>query len=261
MNTTSIELPELSKHPDLWIDLLIDNELDQVQRKKLFAHCDQNPELFRKCVVRFMDHQTLESGLTAPGKLDSATPPAQKQHPKPRPHDSQNLFGKLGNLRIIGALAAAILIFALGGLAHWIGNRSHTEYVIQQAADDYEEQMTLIVDRYKEVYEIEAETKRQFEERKFKRDLTAIQLGAYRNNFLLEIENNSDRAVYYSAQRIPDFLLEALVISGHKVKIDRKTIDIKNPKRETISYPIHVVEINKNQLLRTMITERNSDVQ
>jgi len=48
---------------DLWLELLVDNELDSIQRNELLGYLERHPEYWRACALAFWDRQCLEREL------------------------------------------------------------------------------------------------------------------------------------------------------------------------------------------------------
>ena len=87
---------------DWLLDLLVDNELSEEQRRRLLSHLDRQPDGWRRCALAFLESQSYGSDL---GSFASE-PEAQ---PAPMPPARRSRF-----LKPLAVAASLMLAFALG---------------------------------------------------------------------------------------------------------------------------------------------------
>jgi hypothetical protein len=99
----------LSSEDDRLLDLLVDGELRDVDRRDLLLRFEREPDGWRRCALAFLEVQTWREALSP-----LAAPAQKKQEPISPPGRVGRNRVRLPSLRLTGLAAAFLLVFALG---------------------------------------------------------------------------------------------------------------------------------------------------
>ncbi len=244
----TIKLPPIETDPTFWVDLAIDRELNLEQRNQLFQFLDTNPELNREFTRRFLLEQSIAESVQDAFRPSSL--PVQKPHLDLEKKEPQNK--SLWSVFI----AASLIGLLLGWVAHGLNAPD-----VRDSRAEIEQQITPMLNdisqSYEEVYELMYQQRVAELEDINKQTIENVQKTLARNPTLIEVENSKDRAVYYTKHRIPNFLLDAIVLAGHRTTIKQQTLKIESGN-DLIEYPIHSLEIEKNALVATAQTAKEN---
>ena len=108
------ETPRHELNEDRLLDLLVDGELTEDERRALLAKLDHEQDGWRRCALRFIENQCLEGvfGKLAASARPIAPPPADEQLTRPRA--SGGWVGAAGSYL---AMAASVMVAFLIGVA------------------------------------------------------------------------------------------------------------------------------------------------
>ena len=249
-------LPAIESDPQLWLGMLVDNELNRDQRRQMMDYLEAHPTLWKSCALQFLDEQILASELASISSSAAAQPAVE-----PASMEATRPGFWLQPSRSLTRLVVVVLLGICIGQWWTMANQSAgTNHVWQLSNEELDRELTEITDKYREVYEVSANHQETQSRREIEAELNLIQSLLIHNRFLVEVENTDQRSVYLTDDRLPKFLLEALVLAGHQVQVKRKDIEVKRANGEPFNYPIHSLEITKYALLSSLNSERKNHV-
>ncbi len=262
-------MPELNQsHLQLWLEMLADGELDVTQSEGLFNYLDRAESrnsdpgeesggswrqlaltlLHEKTIRREMTRGTrasdeMPTGLTAEssshnwtiaGSLLQAVVPSKPNGPAKLSGTGKSNYWRL-------AMAAAFA-FVLGLWTHSVldTNRQNLAMPNEEPSGRtiHQREITGVT----EFSYDGAMTYQPYHDVGFR--------SAARSMTLYEIEDTPTRASFYMNCKLPDVLLQALVLSGYSVKIEEDALDLEAEDGEQIQIPVAVLHIEKYASMR-----------
>lgn len=211
MNTPNHEW--LSNTPfsdDIWLSMLVDGELSVSQRQKYVAHISQTNE-WQKVATAFLDEQVLWAHVAAPIGNDSEVAVAPSVEPMFSRHWAQYL-----------AMAVCLLIGLM--VRPWLQPSQLAVEVVDVPASS------------------EAIVDKPIVDEGIKTAETTTQLSL---PGLYQVSNTVDEAVYYADFSLPQFMLDALVLAGHRVTFDQEFLGYTETSDNPAAVPINVIRIQK----------------
>jgi hypothetical protein len=122
------------------LDLLVDGELPEAQRRQLLASLDEQPDGWRRCALAFLEAQSWADEMQAIAHPVAA--PVVPARPEPaaiiRPQASQTPAGwRRANVGTLATLAAGIMLcFALGlGAGRWLDRPEPGYRILNRGAE------------------------------------------------------------------------------------------------------------------------------
>ena len=236
-----MKLPPIETDPGFWFDLAIDRELDRDQRAQLLAYLEQCPDANRILAKRLLTEQSIAESIQSAVAGSSQRIVQLPMRKEPTVRSPKSMSGYV--------LVATLIGLMLG----WMGSgltRGASDSSANLTDAEMESMISDISQRYRNDYELMYQVKVAKIESENRIAMDRLRKTLNHNPTLIEVENSANRAVYYTRHRIPDFLLDAMVLAGHRATLKRQTFKYENNGSE-IEYPIHSLEIDKYALLTT----------
>ena len=206
MNTPNHEwLNNTSFSDDIWLSMLVDGELSVSQRAAYVTHIADTNN-WQKVATAFLDEQILTAHVVEPFTSAAEVVVAEPAEPKP----------SRGWLQYL-AMAACLLIGMM--LGPWLQNR-------QVAVE--------VVDVPVSAEPVVAEGDDSADD-----TLQASLPGLY------QVSDTAEEAVYYADFSVPQFMLDALVLAGHRVTFDVEFLGYTETSDNPAAVPINVIHIQK----------------
>ena len=206
MNTPNHEwLNNTSFSDDIWLSMLVDGELSVSQRAAYVTHIADTNN-WQKVATAFLDEQILTAHVVEPFTSAAEVVVAEPAEPKP----------SRGWLQYL-AMAACLLIGMM--LGPWLQNR-------QVAVE--------VVDVPVPAEPVVAEGDDSADD-----TLQASLPGLY------QVSDTAEEAVYYADFSVPQFMLDALVLAGHRVTFDVEFLGYTETSDNPAAVPINVIHIQK----------------
>ena len=197
----------------IWLDMLVDGELDQQQRSAFVAHVRANND-WQRVATAFLDGQVLSQTVSfEPVLREMAAVPIRSE-------PSRKWLTLL-------AMAACLV----GGLV--VGRLIVPSGVVNGIADG-------------------SASAPQSLENETRSEPSVAKTGGAELSLpgLFQVKDTPLEAVYYADFSMPQFLLDALVLAGHKVSFDQEFLGYTESPDSPAAVPINVVRIEKyGQLL------------
>lgn len=209
-------IDELPLSDDAWVNMLIDNELSAAQRERFVRHVQSSND-WQRIAIGFMDEQVMASAVSV-GITEPPTPAAEQKHPRRAPWFT------------LATLTMGLLLGAtIGYLARSQSGSS--------GATDSMETIAGTQDKSKVSAEAPAETS------------TGLSGSPETLPRLFLVSNTPQEAVYYADHSIPRFMLDALVIAGHRISFDQEFLGYTESLDDPRAVPINVIRIQKYENL------------
>ncbi len=206
MNTRNHEwLNSTPFSDDIWLSMLVDGELSVSQRAAYVTHIADTNN-WQKVATAFLDEQILTAHVVEPFTSAAEVVVAEPAEPKP----------SRGWLQYL-AMAACLLIGMM--LGPWLQNR-------QVAVE--------VVDVPVPAEPVVAEGDDSADD-----TLQASLPGLY------QVSDTAEEAVYYADFSVPQFMLDALVLAGHRVTFDVEFLGYTETSDNPAAVPINVIHIQK----------------
>jgi len=259
----NINMPPVAQDFDFWIELLVDGELSEEQQRELFSFMDEREGFWKSCAIAFVKEKRLslafeqlngEDATSSQAELSSDytldgnhSLPASKTETQLRKTNQELSRGIGGHwVRIAGTVIAASLLIVTG----WFAGRTGLVNGPNSLTEEGQPSPALYpvsVDAGA-VYQL-LDRKRQLEMESERANMQIERSRLANNPYLIEVENTPEKALYYSKHRLPDFLLDALVVAGHKVTIKKETVFASSEDLAGVQLPFHAFEIKKFGLI------------
>jgi hypothetical protein len=210
MNTSHHEwLTETPWTDDIWLSMLVDGELSVSQRQQYVAHVAQTND-WQKVATAFLDEQVLEAHVAAPLEKDLEVAVDVSVGPNIR-RDWRPYLGM-----------AACLLFGLM-MGPWLQSRGPSVEVVDvpvsSGAEPIDEEAGSVA--------------------KTEAAVLPSMPGLY------QVSDTVDEAVYYADFCLPQFMLDALVLAGHRVTFDQEFLGYTETSDNPAAVPINVIHIQK----------------
>ena len=206
MNNTQHEwLDETPFSDDIWMNMLVDGELTTQQRSRFINHIRETNDWQRVATV-FLDEHVLATNVP----FERADSPVLAEVPRTR-----------GSKRT-WALAAMAMSLLLGGL---IGYGARQPEIVEVVRSD------------------NATTEKTPNEPTSQKKTGLIARASL--PALFQAKDTPQEAVYYADFVVPQFLLDALVVAGHKVELDQEFIGYTESIDSPAAVPINVLRVTK----------------
>lgn len=251
---------------EVQIAMVVDNELTTSERAELIAALDLAPQLWRACAIAFMDEQFLKKSFAADHSSasssaaiahasDSQGSPTrnalQESEPKLTPAKQTLALRHSKAPSPIGWITLALLlglgIGLLGNAATDMGNRIanqmgwHKEVAPKSESSSEDELLLASVASFTNLAnEAEALVAN------FELPTEPTSMNSTKSVRLFEIQNDERRAVYYSSDAIPEFILESMVMAGHEVEVTNEKLRTPVGGDQIVNLPVFAMRINKS---------------
>ena len=190
---------------DIWLGMLVDGELSVSQREAYVAHIAETKN-WQKLAIAFLDEQILTAHVVEPFTSAAEVVVAESAEPKP----------SRGWLQYL-AMAACLLIGVM--LGPWLQN---SEVAVEVVDVPVPSEPTVV-----EADDSADDT------------LQASLPGLY------QVSDTAEEAVYYADFSVPQFMLDALVLAGHRVTFDVEFLGYTETSDNPAAVPINVIHIQK----------------
>ena len=236
------QLPKIEEQFELWLQLMVDNELDAGSRREFLQFVEARPEQWRSVALKFIETQFMGSVLSAaiPASSDCqqgwvSQPEAKAVKPK---LESETTGAKrtrwlLRAGQVAGLATAACLLVLFG----W---RLHDRLVAGELIEQHQESLARLSRQVDLIQEA---------------DLPSGQDGSVReasylesSPLMIEVANTPRRLAYYTERPLPKFFLEALIFAGHDVVIKQETTDVQLEDGTFEQFPVFYFEVQKDAL-------------
>lgn len=201
---------------DLWLSMLVDGELSVSQRQAYLVYVAKANE-WQKVATAFLDEQVVKIHLTASDQTvsddsvadDSVADVRVAASAKPQyPHDWMYYL----------AMAACLVCGLLIG--PWLqSDQPSIDVVDLPTAPTFQSNDNSVT----------------VAKEKFQPSLPG----------LFQVSNTIDEAVYYADFSLPQFMLDALVLAGHRVTFDQEFLGYTETSDNPSAVPINVIHIQK----------------
>lgn len=193
-------------HSDrIWLNMLVDGELSVSQRQAYIAYIAENDD-WQKVATTFLDEQVLVAHVVSPVGADSEIAVAAPVEPTPIRHTAQYLT------------MTACLLFGLM-VGSWLQRGEN----IVDVVDVPRPAEPVGSDRIEE------------ENAAFHPSLPG----------LYQVSDTAHEAIYYADFSLPQFMLDALVLAGHRVTFDQEFLGYTETSDNPAAVPINVIHIQK----------------
>lgn len=189
----------------IWLSMLVDNELSPQQRARYVEHLKSTND-WQRVAVAFLDEQVLQTHVVSPDKLVSEVGVVRPVEPKPGARWTQYL-----------GMALCLLLGLLVGP------------LLQSGTSSPE-----VVDGSGLIQPIDQDVLEPEE--------SAINVSL---PGLYQVSDTQEEAVYYADFSVPQFLLDALVLAGHRVTFDQEFLGYTETSDNAAAVPINVIRIQK----------------
>ena len=207
------------------IQLLVDNELNEVERRQLFELLEGTKDGWKKCAVAFCNEQFLKQEFAC---LDS-DPGSQTAH---KPVLLRNR-GHSANRVTPYSLLAMVAFLMIGlGIGKFLQFQSPS-VTDESVAIAEQASVRSMVQEARELVQAAPSP-----------GTLPVDLPVTR---LFELENTEARVVYLSPDPLPEFILQSIVFAGHDVEVARENIDTPITRDRSIPLPIYELRVTKNQ--------------
>ena len=198
-------LDETPFSDDIWMNMLVDGELTTQQRSRFINHIRETNDWQRVATV-FLDEHVLATNVP----FERADSPVLAEVPRTR-----------GSKRT-WALTAMAMSLLLGGL---IGYGARQPEIVEVVRSD------------------NATTEKTPNEPTSQKKTGLIARASL--PALFQAKDTPQEAVYYADFVVPQFLLDALVVAGHKVELDQEFIGYTESIDSPAAVPINVLRVTK----------------
>ena len=190
---------------DIWLSMLVDGELSVLQREAYVAHIAETKN-WKKLAIAFLDEQILTAHVAEPVAAVSEVAVADSV-------EQPVAFRWLQYL----AMAACLLIGVM--LGPWLQNREVAVEVVDVPVPSEPIAAAGVASA--------------------EGTLQASLPGLY------QVSDTVDEAVYYADFSLPQFMLDALVLAGHRVTFDMEFLGYTETSDNPAAVPINVIHIQK----------------
>ena len=198
---------------DIWLSMLVDGELSVSQRKAYVTHIAETKN-WQKVATAFLDEQILTAHIAEPFSTAAEAVVTDSVERKSACHWLHYL-----------AMAACLLVGIM--LGPWLQDR--------EAAVEVVDTPTVSEPIVENTIGSEEDT------------LQASLPGLY------QVSDTVDEAIYYADFSLPQFMLDALVLAGHRVTFDQEFLGYTETSDNPAAVPINVIRIRKyGRLLATL---------
>lgn len=197
---------------DIWVEMLVDGELNSSQRTAFIEHIREAND-WQRVATAFLDEQVLTESVPFEDHVEP-TQPTTKPVSKRKPWS-------------VLAIAASLLV---GCVLGFMVRQPETVTIVRtepavpaeqpQLPDVDPQPMTLAQASYKPA-------------------LPAM----------FQVSDTPSEAVYYTDFSVPQFILDALITAGHKVEIDQQLLGDPNAADASEIVPVNVLKIRKYERL------------
>ena len=198
-------LDETPFSDDIWMNMLVDGELTTQQRSRFINHIRETNDWQRVATV-FLDEHVLATNVP----FERADSPVLAEVPRTR-----------GSKRT-WALAAMAMSLLLGGL---IGYGARQPEIVEVVRSD------------------NATTEKTPNEPTSQKKTGLIARASL--PALFQAKDTPQEAVYYADFVVPQFLLDALFVAGHKVELEQEFIGYTESIDSPAAVPINVLRVTK----------------
>lgn len=240
--------------------MLVDNELTAAERTELIAALDKSPKLWRRCAIAFMDEQFLTRTFSPEVNSDressdevNETNDQTSIKTKISPANTTNrspASSSIGwiTLGLLVGLGIGVIGNALtdkdstgigNRLASYVGWNAPME---SESESDSEQELLFasVVSLTNLANEAEALAANYDLPPQRKRNASTKSVRLY------EIQNDESKAVYYSPDAIPKFILESMVMAGHEVELTNEKLRTPIGGNQFVELPVFAMRIEKN---------------